>query len=244
MRWLSPQPPVGRFRHLALFYHGRSEYVAVLAGFIQASLAQGDAVFVAIPEGNAQLLRQELGEDSARLFMVDMAELGRNPARIIPEVRAFARRVSGAARALYRRADLAGPLDRGDIPEAARHEALLNLAFDADRDHLCVPLWQRRASGLGPYRRGQHPPGRHQGRKTDTRASYLGPGVFRRCVIGRCPARRTAEALGYRTICGRCAAWSPQGRWVGLTPTRIPDWCSPPANSPPTPCAIPRAAAR
>ena len=34
--------------------------MAVLAGFIQASLAQGDAVFVAIPEGNAQLLRQEL----------------------------------------------------------------------------------------------------------------------------------------------------------------------------------------
>ena len=34
--------------------------MAVLTGFIQASLAQGDAVFVAIPEGNAQLLRQEL----------------------------------------------------------------------------------------------------------------------------------------------------------------------------------------
>jgi hypothetical protein len=86
---------VGRFRHLALFYHGRSEYVAVLAGFIQASLAQGDAVFVAIPEGNARLLRQELGEDSARLFMVDMAELGRNPARIIPAVMTYARQETG-----------------------------------------------------------------------------------------------------------------------------------------------------
>jgi hypothetical protein len=32
---------VGRFGHLALFYHGRSEYVTVLVGFIQASLARG-----------------------------------------------------------------------------------------------------------------------------------------------------------------------------------------------------------
>ena len=86
---------VGRFRHLALLYHGRSEYVAVLVGFIQASLAREDAVFVAVPESKAQLLRQELGEDSARLFMVDMAELGLNPARIIPAVMTYASQNAG-----------------------------------------------------------------------------------------------------------------------------------------------------
>ena len=106
--------PVGRFRHLALFYHGRSEYVAVLTGFILASLARGDAVFVAVPEGNAQLLRQELGEDSARLFMIDMAELGRNPARIIPAVMTIRQSACGPARLLHRRADLARPDGGGD----------------------------------------------------------------------------------------------------------------------------------
>ena len=105
--------PVGRFRHLALLYHGRSEYVSVLAGFIRASLARDDAVFVAVPEGKAQLLRQELGEDSARLFMVDMAELGRNPARIIPAVMTYASK-HGPARLLHRRADLARPDGGGD----------------------------------------------------------------------------------------------------------------------------------
>jgi len=52
--------PSGRFRHLALFYHGRGEYLAALCGFIQASRARGDAVFVAVPERKAQLVRQEL----------------------------------------------------------------------------------------------------------------------------------------------------------------------------------------
>jgi hypothetical protein len=47
-------------RHLALFYHSRGEYLAALAGFIQASQARGDAVFVAVPQGNAQLVHQEL----------------------------------------------------------------------------------------------------------------------------------------------------------------------------------------
>ena len=50
-----------QFRHLALFYHGRGEYLAVLADFIQASQARGDAVFVAVPKMNARLVHQELG---------------------------------------------------------------------------------------------------------------------------------------------------------------------------------------
>jgi len=39
-----------QLRHLALFYHDHGEYLAALAGFIQASQARGDAVFVAVPK--------------------------------------------------------------------------------------------------------------------------------------------------------------------------------------------------
>lgn len=46
----------GRFRHLALFYHGPGEYLAALGGFIQASRARGDAVFVAVPGLKARLV--------------------------------------------------------------------------------------------------------------------------------------------------------------------------------------------
>jgi hypothetical protein len=119
---------VGRFRHLASFYHGRSEYVTVLVGLIQASLARGDAVFVAVPEGKAQLLRHVLGEDSARLLMVDMAELGRNPARIIPAVMTYAGQHLGRPLCC-----IGEPIWPGrtaaETLEATRHEALINLAF-------------------------------------------------------------------------------------------------------------------
>ena len=102
----------GRCHHLALFYQGRGEYLAALGGFIRASRARGDAVFVAVPERKAELVRRELGDDSAQVTLVDMAELGRNPARIIPAVLTYAGRAAGPARLLYRRADLARPPGR------------------------------------------------------------------------------------------------------------------------------------
>ena len=54
----------GRFRHLALFYHGPGEYLAALSDFIRASRARGDAVFIAVPGLKARLVRRELGADS------------------------------------------------------------------------------------------------------------------------------------------------------------------------------------
>ena len=88
-------PSRNQFRHLALFYHGRGEYLAALADFIQASQARGDAVFVAVPKRNAQLVHQEFGVNSPDVDLVDMAELGRNPARIIPALQAYAGKHNG-----------------------------------------------------------------------------------------------------------------------------------------------------
>ena len=214
----------GRFRHLALFYHGRSEYVAVLAGFIQASLAQGDAVFVAIPEGNAQLLRQELGEDSARLFMVDMAELGRNPARIIPAVMTYARQETGRPVSC-----IGEPIWPGrtaaEMLEATRHEALINLAFHnspitfvCPYDSAELPDWVITDAA------STHPAVIKDGKATAS-ASYLGPSDLPpRCnrALPRPPAR--AEALGYRDDLRPVRSFVlSRARCAGLTPPRIPD---------------------
>ena len=78
--------PRERSRHQALLYRGHSEYLSAVRAFVQACAARGDAVFVAVPERKAQLVRQELGADSAHMTLADMADLGRNPARIIPAV--------------------------------------------------------------------------------------------------------------------------------------------------------------
>ena len=43
--------PPHQFRHLALFYRGRDEYLAALGDFIRASRARGHAVFAAVPGG-------------------------------------------------------------------------------------------------------------------------------------------------------------------------------------------------
>ena len=216
--------PVGRFRHLALLYQGRSEYVSVLTGFIQASLARDDAVFVAVPEGKAQLLRQELGEDSARLVMVDMAELGRNPARIIPAVMTYASQQAGRPVCC-----IGEPIWPGrtaaEMLEATRHEALINLAFrDSPMIFVCpydsadLPGWVIADAA------STHPAVIKDGKATVS-ASYLGPSdVPPRCnqALPRPPAH--AEALGYRDDLQPVRSFVlSRATCAGLTPPRIPD---------------------
>ena len=216
--------PVDRFRHLALLYQGRSEYVAVLTGFIQASLARDDAVFVAVPEGNAQLLRQELGEDSARLFMIDMAELGRNPARIIPAVMQYARQHAGRPACC-----IGEPIWPGrtaaEIHEATRHEALINLAFRnspvtfvCPYDSAGLPAWVIADAA------STHPAIMKDGKPTAS-ASYLGPSdVPPRCnrALPRPPAY--AEALGYRDDLRPVRSFIlSRAKRAGLTPPRLLD---------------------
>jgi anti-sigma regulatory factor (Ser/Thr protein kinase) len=118
----------GRFRHSALFYRGPGEYLAALGDFIRASRARGGAVFIAVPGLKARLVRRELGTDSAQAALVDMAELGRNPARIIPAVLAYAGQHRGQHVCC-----IGEPIWPGrtaaEMQEATRHEALTNLAF-------------------------------------------------------------------------------------------------------------------
>ena len=116
------------FRHMALLYNGPAEYLLALVPFIRAGRARGEAIVVAIPNGNGQLLRRELDGESADLTLTDMTQLGRNPARIIPELLGFAERNPGR-RALC----IAEPAWPGrsaaELEESARHEDLANLAF-------------------------------------------------------------------------------------------------------------------
>jgi len=215
---------VGRFRHLALLNQGPSEYVSVLTGFIRASLARDDAVFVAVPEDKAQLLREELGADSARLFMVDMAELGRNPARIIPAVMKYASQHAGGPVCC-----IGEPIWPGrtaaEMLEATRHEALINLAFrDSPVTFVCIydsaglPGWVIADAAK------THPAVIKDGEATAS-ASYLGPSyVPPRCdrALPRPPAH--AEALGYRDDLGLVRNFIlSRAKRAGLTPRRIPD---------------------
>jgi anti-sigma regulatory factor (Ser/Thr protein kinase) len=75
--------------HTAFFYRGVDEYVGAIASFVRAGLAAGEPALVAVPQPKTQLLQAAVGETD-RVTFVDMADLGRNPARIIPRIRSFA----------------------------------------------------------------------------------------------------------------------------------------------------------
>jgi len=118
----------GVLSHAPLFYRSEAEYTGRITAFVQAGLAQGEAALIALPGRKGHLIGTCLDAMPGELGFTDMAELGRNPARIIPEVRSFTDKHSG------QRVRFVGePVWPGRTPaeicEAARHEALINLAF-------------------------------------------------------------------------------------------------------------------
>src|SRR2546430_10499439 len=81
----------GRFRHLALFYHGRGEYLAALCAFIQARRARGEAVLFAVPVRQNPPMRPELGAGSAQGALGGIAGARRETPPAIPPRPASAR---------------------------------------------------------------------------------------------------------------------------------------------------------
>jgi len=141
--------PAGRFRHEALFYQDASDYVADTAHYVREGLAAGEAVRVAVIEEHARPLREELGVDAGAVDFLDMAEVGRNPARIIPAWQEWVDRntARGTAFRGVNESVWAGRTEL-ELRECLRHEHLLNTAFDAG------PEWRM----LCPFESGRLPP--------------------------------------------------------------------------------------
>ena len=79
--------------HGAVLYRDEAEYLARTVPFVLDGVAAGEPVVVAVPTANLAMLGRALGRDRDRVLMLDMTEVGRNPARIIAGVmRAFADR--------------------------------------------------------------------------------------------------------------------------------------------------------
>ena len=122
------EPADGGLSHAAFFYRSQPEYAAVAAAFIQAGLAAGEPALVAVPGARARVIGDRLDDGPGEVVFTDMAELGRNPARIIPEVRAFTDKHPGQRVRFIGEPAWPGR-SAAEICEAARHEALINLAF-------------------------------------------------------------------------------------------------------------------
>ncbi|MDQ0829444.1 anti-sigma regulatory factor (Ser/Thr protein kinase) [Streptomyces achromogenes] len=119
-----------KFEHPALFYRSAREYVDRTVSFVQEGLDVGEPVAVAVPGPNLELIREALGADARAVLLLDMAEAGRNPGRIIPKVlRGFA---DGHRHGRVR--IIGEPVWPGrsalEYPACAQHEALINAAFE------------------------------------------------------------------------------------------------------------------
>jgi anti-sigma regulatory factor (Ser/Thr protein kinase) len=115
--------------HRGLLYDGAEEYLAALTAFVDEGLQAGEPIMVALPE-----LTGEAVHDRARLegtYFVDMSELGRNPRRIIPAVQEFLQQHHDQPARFVGEPIWSGRT-AGEIAEATRHEALINVAL-ADR---------------------------------------------------------------------------------------------------------------
>jgi hypothetical protein len=91
-------------------------------------------VVVAVIEPRLTALREALGTAAAKVSFIDMAILGRNPARIIPAWCDFVQSSSGPLRGVGE--PIWAGRRRSEIEESQFHEALLNLAITPD-----TPLW-------------------------------------------------------------------------------------------------------
>lgn len=133
------EPPHAAYRHEALLYRDDDEFLAGTVPFIEEALALRQPVMVALPEPRLALARQELGSAASTVRLVDMGQLGANPARIMPVWREF---IDEACRDGQEARGIAEPMWPGrhaaEVAECQLHEALLNLAVEPSR-----PLWLR-----------------------------------------------------------------------------------------------------
>jgi anti-sigma regulatory factor (Ser/Thr protein kinase) len=118
------------FRHEALFYAGRDDFVRRTAAFLRDGAEAGEPALVVVDAAKIALLREELGDAAGGVQFADMAEVGTNPARIIPAWREFVTRQAPTGRRLRGIGEPIWPeRTAAELVECERHESLLNVAF-------------------------------------------------------------------------------------------------------------------
>jgi len=118
------------FAHPALFYRGLPGFLAGTVPFIEEGLANGEPVAVAVPGDRLAPLRTELAGAQAKVQLLDMNQVGRNPGRILPAVLlAFAEAHPEADRVRIIGEPIWLGRSESEYPACVQHEALINVAF-------------------------------------------------------------------------------------------------------------------
>jgi hypothetical protein len=134
MGYSSPGRAQQSYRHEAFLWHDQGDFTAGMVPFLEDGLAAGEPMMVAVVPEHTEWLQQALGSDAREIEFIDMHQLGRNPARIIPAWQRFLDAHEGPVRGIGE------PIWPGRRPEelleCQLHEALLNVAVDPE-----LPFW-------------------------------------------------------------------------------------------------------
>jgi hypothetical protein len=137
MACVSPVRPQQSYRHEAFLWHDAADFTASMVPFLEEGLAAGEPMMVAVIPEHTRWLQEALGDRADAIEFIDMSQLGRNPARIIPAWQQFLDTHSGKGRPVR---GIGEPIWPGRRPEelleCQLHEALLNVAVDPE-----LPFW-------------------------------------------------------------------------------------------------------
>jgi anti-sigma regulatory factor (Ser/Thr protein kinase) len=122
-------PAHADFRHEALLYRGLADFVDRTVPFIRGGLEAGESVAVVTAAGHIDALRHALGSHAGAVTFADMADVGANPARIIPFWQDFVGAQGGGPTRGIGEPIWAGR-SSAELVECQRHESLLNIAVD------------------------------------------------------------------------------------------------------------------
>ena len=208
-------------RHVAWFYRTPAEYQAAIEEFVRAGQARGEPVLVAVPY--AHLPPGYVMPAGPHVTMTDMAETGRNPARIIPVLRAFCDQNLGQ-RVRYLAEPAWPSRSAAELQETARYEALVNLAFaDAEISILCAYNSALLPQSAISDARSTHPAELRSGAQCAS-SSYREPADYLAKLDKPLLAPAAAEALEYsRDLRPVRALVAAAGRRAGLDPSRCTD---------------------
>jgi anti-sigma regulatory factor (Ser/Thr protein kinase) len=183
--------------HHALFYRDQREFLACVGSFVHDGLASSEPVFIAVPGSKGRLVGDQLGRDSRYVAYSDMAETGRNPARIIPAVRSFIDEHPGR-RIRFIEEPVWPGRSAEERYEVARHEALINFAFaGTPASILCLYAAEGLADSVTGTVRRTHPEILADGREQAS-ASYAGADGMALAFERPLPAPpAAAEAISY-----------------------------------------------
>ena len=117
------------FLHAAAFYDSLDSWVDLVAPFVQEGVRAGEPVLVAELPAQLGALEKALGADAEAVALVDMVDVGKNPACIIPVWREFVDRHPGRPVRGVGEPAWSGRREV-EFEECRLHEALLNVAFD------------------------------------------------------------------------------------------------------------------